>query len=232
MLEELDAEVVGQAQNGVEALDYVRERKPDVLLLDIAMPEVDGFDVARHLDEPRPLIIFQTAYDEFALKAFEHEALDYVVKPVTLERLSQALDRAQKRLQSERRQEPSGELFERLQAAVAERAPARKPRVLVREASGHRLLPFSEVIRFTAKEGLVYARADSGDYLTDYTLSELESRTAGSFVRANRQELVNIERVEKIRSNGDGSASLTLSDGSTTHVTRRRAADVKRLLSA
>ncbi len=232
MLEELDVEVVGQAQNGVEALEYARERKPDVLLLDIAMPEVDGFDVARHLDEPRPLIIFQTAYDEFALKAFEHEALDYVVKPVTLERLTQALDRARKRLEGERRPELSGELFERLQAAVAERAPARKPRVLVREASGHRLLPFREITRFTAKDGMVYAQTDSGDFLADYTLGELESRTAGSFVRTNRQELVNIERVEKIRSNGDGSASLTLADGSTTHVTRRRAADVKRSLSA
>ena len=76
MLDELDVEVVGEAANGVEALEMVAERQPDVLLLDIAMPEVDGFDVAQHLVDPKPLIVFQTAYDEFALRAFEHEAVD------------------------------------------------------------------------------------------------------------------------------------------------------------
>ena len=98
LLADLDVEVVGEAANGIEALELVRERRPDLLLLDIAMPEVDGFDVVRHLPEPRPLVVFQTAYDEHALKAFDHEALDYVVKPVTRERLAQALDRARRRL--------------------------------------------------------------------------------------------------------------------------------------
>lgn len=74
MLDELDVEVVGEARNGVEALRMVGERRHDVLMLDIAMPEVDGFDVARHLTDPRPLIVFQTAYDEHALEASEHQA--------------------------------------------------------------------------------------------------------------------------------------------------------------
>ena len=110
MLEELDVEVVGEAENGVEALRLNTERHPDVLLLDIAMPEVDGFDVARHLPEPRPLIIFQTAYNDFALKAFEHEAVDYVVKPVALDRLRKALERAQRRLSSDKRPDLSVDL--------------------------------------------------------------------------------------------------------------------------
>ncbi|MEE9246810.1 MAG: response regulator [Gemmatimonadota bacterium] len=231
MLEELDVEVVGQAQNGVEALERVRDRKPDVVLLDISMPEVDGFDVARHLPEPRPLIIFQTAYDEFALRAFEHEALDYVVKPVTLERLTSAIDRARARLESAAPPRLPNALVEQIQEAIAERVPTSRARILVREGAGHRLLAFREITRFTAKDGVVHAHTDSGRYLADYTLSDLEARTPGSFLRPNRSELVSIDRIERIKSNGDGSASITLSDGTVAHVTRRRAAEVKKALS-
>ena len=94
LLEEIDAagiQIVGEAADGVSALDLIRQHQPDVVLLDISMPEVDGFDVARHLPHPRPLIIFQTAYAEYALQAFDHDALDYVVKPVTRTRLAQAV---------------------------------------------------------------------------------------------------------------------------------------------
>lgn len=230
MLQELDVEVVGEAENGVEALELVADRRPDVLLLDIAMPEVDGLDVARHLHEPKPLIIFQTAYDEFALKAFEHEALDYVVKPVTLDRLRMALERAQRRLEAEARPRLTAEMLGRLQSAVGGLTRVRRPRLLVREGTGRRLLPIEDISRFAAEEGFVYAHSSAGVFLTDYTLAELESRTAGSFLRANRSELVNIERVQRVSSSGDGAATLVLADGSEVHVSRRRAAEVKQIL--
>ena len=92
MLEELDVEVVGEAANGLQAIEMSSSRSPDLLLLDISMPEIDGFDVAQRLPDPRPLIVFQTAYDEFALQAFEHEAIDYLVKPVTLDLLERAIE--------------------------------------------------------------------------------------------------------------------------------------------
>lgn len=228
MLEELDVEVVGEAGDGVEALQLVRDRQPDVLLLDIAMPEVDGFDVARHLPEPRPLVIFQTAYHEYALRAFEHEALDYVVKPVSLERLKQALERAQRRLQTDRRVDFSSDLISRLTSALGE--SARTARVLVNDGTGHRLLAYREINRFETDEGRVFAHTDRARYSCDYTLNELEERTAGSFVRASRAELVNLERVQRIDAAGDGLALLTLADGSRVHVSRRRVADVRRVL--
>jgi DNA-binding LytR/AlgR family response regulator len=225
MLEELDVECAGEAESGVRALEQVRALRPTLLLLDIAMPEVDGFDVARHLPEPRPLIVFQTAHDEHALRAFEHEAVDYIVKPVTLERLAAALERARRRLQRADDSTLSSELLQRLQAELG--AAARRPRILVRHGSGHRLVALRDVARFCAEQGLVEVHASGERHGCDYTLVELEARTAGEFVRASRSELVNLAHVERIASNGDGSARLTLRDGSTVRVSRRRATTVR-----
>jgi DNA-binding LytR/AlgR family response regulator len=227
MLEELDEEVVGQAANGVEALEMARERHPDLLLLDIEMPEVDGFDVARHLPAPRPLVVFQTAYDEYALRAFEHAALDYLVKPVTLDGLRRAIGRARERLEAPARvAEPDAEALRGVRASLGGQAPRRR-RLLVREGKGHRLVAFEAITHFTADEGVVFASLDGGEKrLTDYTLAELEERAGDAFVRASRGELVNAEAVERIVRNGDGSATLGLRGGATVHVSRRRAPDV------
>ncbi|HET7230293.1 MAG TPA: response regulator [Longimicrobium sp.] len=227
MLEELDEEVVGEAANGVEALEMARERKPDVLLLDIEMPEVDGFDVARHLPEPRPLLVFQTAYDEYALRAFEHAALDYLVKPVTLDGLRRALGRARERLEAPAAAPvPDLDALRGVRASLPPETPRRR-RLLVREGKGHRLVAFEQITHFSADEGVVFAHLDGGDKrLTDYTLAELEERAGTAFVRASRGELVNAEAVERIVRNGDGSATLGLRGGATVHVSRRRAPEV------
>ncbi len=229
MLDDMDVEVVGEAENGVEALEMAGQRRPDLLLLDISMPEVDGFDVARHLEAPKPLIVFQTAYNEYALEAFEHEAVDYIVKPVKREKLERALDRARERLAGDT-PELSSEVLRQLRSVVAPSLANTSPRILVRERGGHRLVPYGDIIVFTASEGVVYAQTAAAEYLTDYTVKELEERTAGSFVRLNRSEMVNIESIGRIESNGDGSATITLADGQELRVARRRAAEVRATL--
>lgn len=231
LLDGLSVEVVGEAPDGVTALDLVRERRPDVLFLDISMPEVDGFDVARHLPAPRPLIIFQTAYSEFAVKAFEHEALDYLVKPVTRERLLQAVDRAQRRLQEPAQDGPSREAMTKFGAAIGH-VPPRPERILVRQGAGHRLVPVAEIERFTSDGGLIQASTAGGAHATDYTLNELEERFAGAFVRVSRADLVALRHVSGIAGNGDGSATLTLASGARVHVSRRRAGAVRALVSS
>lgn len=233
LIEELDAagvEIVGEAPNGIAALELVRDKRPDVVLLDISMPEVDGFDVARRLPDPRPLIIFQTAHHEHALQAFEHEALDYVVKPVRKARLAQALERARTRLASTPQPEWDAAALSTLGVAIGYQ-PGRAARLLVRHGPAHRLVAHHDIVRLTAAEGCVYAHTSTGVTSTDYTIAELETRTGGSFVRVSRAELVNLSHVHRIASNGDGSATLTLSDGTTVRVSRRRAADVRRALA-
>jgi DNA-binding LytR/AlgR family response regulator len=232
LLEEIDAtgiEIVGEASDGVSALDLIRRHHPDVVLLDISMPEVDGFDVARHLPHPRPLIIFQTAYAEYALQAFDHDALDYVVKPVTRTRLAQAVERARARLSTRTAADWDVSSLDRLGTALGYQR-TRSPRVLVRAGAAHRLLPLSDVSHFSAGDGVVYAHTTSGQPITDYTLAELEARIGDDFIRASRADLVNVSFIERIKRNGDGSAMLTLKDGTDIRVSRRRAADVKQAL--
>ena len=225
LLEDLEADCVGEAVNGLEALEHVRALRPDLLLLDIAMPEISGLDVARHLAEPRPLIVFQTAHDEHAVAAFEQEAIDYLLKPVTRERLAQALDRATRRL-ADGAAGPPREAFARIErASPPPLAPPR--RILVRAGAGHRLLAVREVARFTAEDGLARAMASSGTFLTDYTLTDLEQRLRGGFVRVSRADLVNVEWIDRLTGEGDGSATLTLQDKTVVHVSRRRAAAVR-----
>jgi two-component system response regulator AlgR len=230
LLDELDVEVAGEAEDGVDALAKARALQPDVVLLDVSMPEIDGFEVARHLPEPRALIIFQTAFGNHALGAFDHEAVDFVLKPVTRARLQQALERARRRLEERSSRDVSPALLARIEAALGQGRPVRRSRILVRQATGHRAVPIRDVIRFVADDRLVYACTPAGRSMTDYTLNELETRLAGGFIRASRGDLVQIDRIDRLVSNGDGSSTITLTDGATVHVSRRRSADVRRSL--
>jgi DNA-binding LytR/AlgR family response regulator len=233
MLEELDVEVAGEAADGLEALEQTRALKPDVLLLDIVMPDVDCLDVLRHLPAPRPLVIFQTAHDAYALAAFEHDALDYIVKPVTLERLQRSLERARERLALSTRAPLPAQLLDQIGAALGVTGtPARARRLLARDGTGHRLLSHREILLFEAEAGIVRAVTEQKGFLVDYTLAELETRTEGRFVRASRSTLVNLDRVVRIEPHASGLMSLRLTNGAVVRVSRRRAADVRHALES
>lgn len=233
LIEEIDATgltIVGEAGDGLTAIALVRERAPDVVLLDIAMREVDGFDVARRLAPPRPLIIFQTAHHHFAVEAFDHDALDFVVKPVRRERLARAFERARERLGAGGADwDPSA--IDRAAAALGRR-PVRSSRLLVRHGAGHRLVALADIRRFDAGDGVVYAHLAVGDApIADYTLAQLEERVGHAFVRVSRGDLVSVGHIRGVASNGDGSLTLTLDDGTGVRVSRRRAADVRQRLA-
>ena len=226
LLGELEVDCVGEAANAVEALERIASLRPDVVLLDIAMPEVSGLDVARHLRGGPPLVIFQTAHDAHAVAAFEQEAIDYLLKPVVRARLAQALERAGRRLVLGSGA-PAPDALARIErTALRPTVPVR--RVLVRSGAGHRLLPVRDIAQFTADGGLARAVTAAATFLTDYTLTDLEARLASGFVRASRGDLVNIDWIDRIAGGGDGSATLTLKDGRAVRVSRRRAADVRR----
>ena len=192
-----EIEIVGQAANGVETVERARELAPDLLFLDIQMPGLDGFQVVRELmtDERIPQIVFVTAYDRYAIKAFEVNAMDYLLKPVDKTRLRQALGRVVKR---KREGEPFEAHLERLLGAL-ERGP-RPRRVVVKVSERFMLVDASDIIYASVEGGVVTLVTDSVTGTSNVrTLEELSAvLDPATFWRVHRAYIVNLERIQEV----------------------------------
>jgi two-component system, LytTR family, response regulator len=217
-----DIVIVGEARNVEEAEARLREQPVDVLFLDIEMPGACGFDLLERLD-PIPLVIFTTAYDEYAVRAFEVNALDYLLKPIAAERLAAALERVQQAWSKT-------PVF----AAVPGSATACQPleRVLVREGDRCWIVRLAD-IRLLESEGN-YTRLYFGSQrpLILRSLQALEARLDPStFFRASRSHIINLRLVAAVESEVDGSLAVTLRDGPKVVVSRRRSRLLRESLS-
>lgn len=218
--------VVGEAGNGKQALQLAAELAPDVVLLDIRMPGLSGIETAHHLNtfENPPAIIFATAYDEYAIEAFEASAIGYVLKPVRRERLDQALKLA-------------GRLTNSVLGDVARKSgiSERRDHVCTRSQGELKLIPVSEVQYFLADQKYVNVFHADGQDLIDDSLKALEEEFADSFVRIHRGALVAVSSIESLRKTEDGRSQVVLRGGGTEDVeglivSRRHLANVKRRL--
>jgi len=211
--------VCGEAGDGHEALAKMAELDPDVLLLDIGMPGLDGLAVAEARREGGPAVIFTTAHPQFAIDAFEAEATDYLLKPVIVERLARALERVA-RTRGQGRPKPT----------KPEPSPTR---LTVQDGNTLRIFDVESIRRFRATEKYVVFRADGEEHETRESLSALEARlTPLGFVRVHRSELVRLSRVQRFEPEPGGGAVLVLDDGQRAPVSRRSSADIRRLLSS
>jgi two-component system LytT family response regulator len=226
-----DVEVVGVAAGGAEALAMIGESSPDVAFLDIHMPDLSGLEVARHLKGAgAPLVVFVTAYDRYAIEAFEIAALDYLLKPLRRERLGEAVRRVVAEVRSGHRVARAQAIRAALESpAVQERTPPLR-RLPVRHRREVKLLELEQVPIVFSRDRLVLARCGGHEYLVDYTLQELEQRLPQDrFVRVHRAALVNLDAVESYGAE-DGVLVLRLKDGTRIEASERRAADVRRRL--
>ena len=226
-----DVEVVGSARGGAEALQRVAELKPDVAFLDIHMPDLSGLEVARHLrGADAPLVVFVTAYDRYAIEAFEVAALDYVLKPLKRERLAETVRRVVAEARAGRAGARAEALREALDSpAVAERLPPLR-RLPVRHRREIRLLDLAQVPLIFSRDRLVLASCEGHEYLVDYTLQALERRLPeGQFVRVHRAALVNVDAIESYGGE-EGVLVLKLKDGTRVEASERRSAEVRRRL--
>ena len=228
--EQPELEVVGAARGGVEALTLCHKLKPDVAFLDIHMPDLSGLEVARQLVRSGPpVVVFVTAYDKYAVEAFEVAALDYVLKPIKRERLTETVRRVVAELQGGK-----GGQAEALESAldspeIAKRTAFLK-RLPVRYRREIKLLDLDQVPLIFSRDRLVLARSEGHEYLVDYTLQDLETRLPeGQFVRAHRAALVNLDAIESYGGE-DGVLVLRLKDGTRVEASERRAAEVRRRL--
>jgi two-component system, LytTR family, response regulator len=211
---EPDVEVVGDAANGFEAVRLAGELQPDAAFLDIEMPKLSGFEVAELLG-PEVAVVFVTAYDRFAVKAFEVHAADYVLKPYRAERLREALRRARERAQSGKRPDPSA-------VAAAARPEGRyAERVVVRDGREIRVFPLAAIDALEAEDDYVAIRSGGRKYLKLQTLNGLAATLdPARFVRVHRSFVVNLDRVTRIEPFARNSHVAVLADGSRVPVSR------------
>ena len=196
----------GEAADGTEALTLVQRLRPELLLLNIQMPGLTGFEVVEAMEEPRPQVVFATAYDQFALQAFEAHALDYLLKPFDQSRFARALDRAWAQLQAGR---PSAS---RLQAMLAQRP---LDRLVVKQDDCWIPLPLRHILRISANGKQVLIHSDQGAFPANWTLQELEARLQRQgFARVHRSEIVALEAVARMEPWDHSDALLILKDGS------------------
>jgi len=216
-----DIEIVGEASNGIEALSMIGELTPDLVLLDIEMPGFDGFEVVQQLGTP-PAIIFATAYDEYAVRAFEANAVDYLLKPVQPERLERALARVRERIHA-----GDSLLVSRVKEVARERGgPLR--RIAGRRGKRIVIIPLREIIRVEIEDKLVFAVTANDRLLLEKTISELEAMLEPvGFLRISRGELVNLETVKELLPWFSGTWRVKLMNGEERDVSRERAKQLK-----
>ncbi|RPI22542.1 MAG: DNA-binding response regulator [Acidobacteria bacterium] len=209
-----DIEIVGEAADGEQAMEKIAELKPDLVFLDIQMPGCSGTEVAQALGSPEPRIIFCTAYDQYALEAFELSALDYLLKPVTRSRLSKAIERV--RQTGSAQEARSADIL----AAKAHSYPAR---ILARRAGRYRVIPQHEVYYFAFEEGLTRVHTVDQDFLMDLTITDLENRlNPRVFFRISRAAVINLNHVHEVSPLPGGYAWVTLRNKARLEVSRRR----------
>ena len=221
-----DVELIGEATNGAEAVEMIEQKRPDLALLDLQMPELDGLGVVRTLRKDRlPLFAFVTAYDEYAVRAFELNAVDYLLKPVERSRLRDTINRAQERLEQSELREIEAE---RVRAAAADYETARTgflERIPVRQREDIVLVPVETVASIVADgELLNLTTTDNRRYSFSYRLKDIETRLdPAKFVRLSRSALANVSQISRINPLPGGTYVVTLHNNQQLNVSRLQA---------
>jgi DNA-binding LytR/AlgR family response regulator len=212
-----DVEVAGEAENGLKAVDLTRELAPDVVILDIQMPGMDGFEVVDALADV-PLVIFATAFDEYAIKAFEINSVDYLLKPISKERLGEAIERARGLLADA----PGlDEQAARLAGLVRDRAVTRLP---VMKGKKIVLVNLEDIVWIGVEDELVFVHTCSEKYMMNTTMAELEGRLDPHvFFRCHRSSIVNLNHVKEIVPWFGGKYKIVVDDDAASELVLSRA---------
>jgi DNA-binding LytR/AlgR family response regulator len=212
-----NVEIIGEAENGSEALEIIREKKPDLALLDLQMPELTGLEVVKMLRKNQmPLVAFVTAFDEFAVQAFEVNAVDYLLKPIEKQRLTETLQRAVERLE---KADFRNNETEKLRATVETYNELSRPefieRIPVKMRDEIVLVPVREVVSIVADGELLHiTNYQNKKFLINYRLKDLEARLEpNKFIRLSRGALANLEMIAKVSPMPGGTYQVLLKNG-------------------
>ncbi|MBN2745591.1 MAG: LytTR family transcriptional regulator DNA-binding domain-containing protein [Bacteroidales bacterium] len=227
LMEHEDIEILCECENGFDGAMAIKDLNPDLVFLDIQMPKLTGFEMLE-LIEPIPLVIFTTAYDSFALKAFEVNAVDYLLKPFSQKRFNQALQRALDLNKLGSR--PQGDMNKLLEYTRSQEEVIQ--RIVVKTNNNIEILPVSRIEHIEAQDDYVFLHLDGGErFLKDLTMKYLEQHLdSGDFVRVHRSHIVRVERISRLESDADGSSTIRLKSGVDIPVSRSGLQRLKEML--
>jgi two-component system LytT family response regulator len=216
---EPECEIAGECENGGDAVRTLARERPDILFLDVQMPELDGFEVVRAIRVSRPLVIFTSAFDEYALRAFEVHAFDYLLKPFDRKRFRESLQRAKTQLTRERSESPDGRLTALIEHLANER---RMPdRIAVRNNGRVVFVKVGEIDWIEASDNYVCLHCGSEIHVLRETMGQLESRLdPARFARVHRSAIVNLDRIKELQPWFRGDYRVILRDGTELTLTR------------
>jgi two-component system LytT family response regulator len=219
--EQPEIEVIGECADGRAAVEAIRKQSPDLIFLDIQMPELNGFEVLEAINaEPMPVIVFVTAHDKFALRAFEVHAVDYLLKPFDRERFESALHRALQQVKY--REDPAR--AEGQAAVLAEMQTASKPidRLPVKSGGRIRLVRTADIVWIESAHNYVEIHEDKQSHLLRDTISAVEQKLPpDKFIRISRSTIVNIEKIKELEPHFYGEYTVTLQNGKQLTLSRR-----------
>ncbi len=223
---ETDIEIVEECENGFDGIKAISKHKPDLIFLDVQMPKLTGFEMLELLDD-YPQIIFTTAYDQYAIKAFELNATDYLMKPFSKERFLKALTKAKNQILEKK---PESENVKQLVSKLKEQSET-IDRIFVKTGSRIDVIPVDEIIRIDAQDDYAEIVTKNKSYLKKETMNFLEKNLPKSnFIRVHRSSIINSDYMDKIEKYGKESYLVVLKDGSRVNVSKSRIKELKTTL--
>ncbi len=207
--------IIAEAENGAEGLTVINDLKPDLIFLDIEMPILNGFELLSKLTH-QPKVVFTTAYDQYAIKAFEEGSIDYLLKPIELDRLDKTIKKL-KQTNLASNQVPIDELIKQLQGKKTIKT------LTVKLGDKILLIKLTDIVHVQAEDKYVFLHtADGKKHLTDFTLSVLEEKLPDEFLRIHRSEIINTDYIKEIRKGFNGALVFILNNADETRVTSSR----------
>jgi len=219
-----EIDLLGECSDGFQGLKSIQDMQPDLIFLDIQMPKLTGFEMLELLDT-LPEVVFTTAYDEFAIKAFELNAVDYLMKPFARQRLRQAVDKVVERFRMKQSNQSGVEKF------IHQMSETGKPleRIVVKSGSKIHVLPLEDIQQIEAQDDYVMIHTPAGRFMKKETMQRLETQLPQErFIRVHRSFIVNINQVQRIEQYGKESYLLILKNGSEVSVSKSRIKDLRR----
>jgi two-component system LytT family response regulator len=215
-------ELIGECDNGFDGVKAINEAKPDLVFLDIQMPKLTGFEMIELLDEV-PDVIFTTAFDQYAIKAFELSAVDYLMKPFSKKRFSEAIEKVYLRI-SQNKEKPKIQEF----ANQVKEDTEEIERIFVKTGSKIDVVPVNEIIHIESEDDYVEIFTPKGKFLKKETMNYLEKvMPKDTFVRVHRSSIINLNHIHKIEKYGKDSSMVILKDGSRVNVSKSRIKDLR-----